>query len=195
MGLAVVDEHREVVRSGEGKLPLEDVALNVGRRQIAVVVEPDLADRPRPGFAGKALEVRPARSVERGSVVRMNPHGRVEQIRMTGRQRERGLRRGEVPARDQDAREPGGPRPIEHRFAVSIEALVLEVGVRVDDPRQALAAAPTAQPATSSSTRGKIGSAVPVCRSADAAPHAASDARPGPPAPRSSYGGGTPSCS
>ena len=139
VGLAVVDEHRQVVRGGERELPLEDIALDVGRRQVAVVVEPDLADGPRARIAGKPLEMRPGRPRRGGGVVRMDTDRGVEEV---------GMAAARASAASDEARSQPGTRmrsipasgTLEHRLAVGIEALVLEVGVRVDDPRQALRA-------------------------------------------------------
>ena len=186
VSLAVVDQDRQVVLRGELELPVENRALHVRRRQVPVVVEPDLADRSSRGLRGEAFEVRPARFVERCGVVRMDPDRRIDQVRVASRQLQRRLGRREVPARDEDALDPGGARPFEDRVEVVVEAGVLEVSVRVDDPRQALGTSTAAQPASSSSTLGKIGTAAPVRQSSGPAPHAASAARPGPPTPCSS---------
>ena len=91
MGLAVVNEHRQVPFDSEGELPVEDRALDVRRRQVAVVVEPDLADRACPRFRSQAFEVRPARFVERRGVVWVDADGGVDQLRVTVRQIQRGL--------------------------------------------------------------------------------------------------------
>ena len=93
---------------------------------------------------------------------------------------------GEVPARDADPLDPRLDGAGDHLVAIGVEASVLKVGVRVDQAGESLRDSPTAQAGTSSSTRGKIGMAVPVVHWAGPLPHASSASSPGPPAPRAS---------
>jgi len=51
---------------------------------------------------------------------------------------QRRLGRDAVPARNQDPDQPRRAGALEHRFEVAGEVLVLEVGVGVHDPRQAI---------------------------------------------------------
>ena len=136
--LAVVDEHRQVVRGGERELARERLALDVRRRQVPEVVQPDLPPPPAPGVGGERLEAGPGRLVHLGGMVRMDAHGGVDDPRMPARELERGLRRGEVPAGHADALDPRFDGASDHGVAIGVEARVLEVGVRVDQAGQPL---------------------------------------------------------
>ena len=75
---------------------------------------------------------------------------------------------------------PASSGAADDRVAVGVEPLVLEMGVRVDEPVQPLRSARTAQAGVSSSTRGKIGVGAPVRHGVGPLPHAVSTSRPGP---------------
>ena len=193
VGRAIVDEHREAVLGGERELAAEGGALGVRRREIAVVVEADLPHRPGQRIGGEGLETLPAGLVDLGGVVRVDAYRRIDQIGMAFGELQCGLGGGQIPPRDENPLDPGGDGAFDDRLDLPFEALVLEMGVGVDQAREALRRAAPGQLATSTSIRGKSGTALPVVQPAGPAPHARRASRPGPLAPRSSYGAGTPS--
>src|SRR5918992_4274633 len=121
--------------------------------------------------------------------MRMDADRCVDHAGMAAREVQRGLRRGEVPAGDADALDSGLGGAGDDPLAVGIEARVLEMSVRVDQAGQPLRRTATAQVAASTtSRRGKIGAGCAVFQSFGPAPQTSRAARPGPRAPRSSYG-------
>jgi hypothetical protein len=125
--------------------------------------------------------------------VRMDADSSLHRVRMALGERERRLGRGDVPARDEYALDSSGDGALDDIVPIGVEACVLQMRVRIHDPGQPLRPAATAQAVTSSSIRGNTGTAVPVLSPSVCAPHARSSPNPGPPAPRSSYGGDAPS--
>ncbi len=186
MGVAIVNEHGEAALGGDPQLSLEGGALHLRRRQVPEEVKADLPHRHASRVADQRLELTPRVLVGRGGVVGMQPDGSLHERRMALGQLERGLRRGQVPAGHQDPFDAGRHRPLEHGIAVRVKALVLEMAVRVDEPRQPRGAIASAQTAASASMRGKMGTAAPVNVAPPAPPHSSRPSRPGPPAPRSS---------
>lgn len=84
MRLPVVDDDRQTEVVGQPELRLEDLLLHVARREIVVVVEPDLPDRDDLGVArvtGDGVEV--ARR-EGARLVRVHPRRAVEIIIRVG---------------------------------------------------------------------------------------------------------------
>ena len=140
-------------------------------------------NRPRSAVGGQGLETRPRRLVHLGGMVGVNANARVDDSGVAAGQVERSLRRREIPARDADPLDPRLDGAGDHLVAVRVETGVLKVGVRVDQAGESRGDAPTAQAGTSSSTRGKIGIAVPVVQSSGPLPHASKASSPGPPAP------------
>jgi hypothetical protein len=116
----------------------------------------------------------------------MDADGGVDEARVPRGELEGGLRRGEVPARDEKTYEAGGFCARDDGLAVRVELRMLEMDVRVNDARQARGGSATAQRAASRSMRGKMGAGDPVCQSSGPPPQASSTSMPGPPAPRSS---------
>jgi hypothetical protein len=203
VGVAIMDHDRLAEAAAERQLPSERLALHLGWREIAVEVEPDLPHRDAGRISGERLDPRPCRLVRRGSVVGMDTDRREQEIGVLRRQFERALRRREIPAWDKDPSDARGTGALDDRIAIAVKGGMLQVAVRVDDPRQAprgtpstqiaVPAGPTGVASSGSSVRGKSGSGVPVCQPASLAPHASKAARPGPPDPRPSYDVGTPS--
>src|ERR671919_1226349 len=103
--------------------------------------------------------------------------------------------RGKVVAGHQQPLDPRRGGASQHLVAIGVERRILQVTMRVDQPVQSVGGAGAAQEASStgSSVRGKSGSASPTCQPVATEPQAVSCSNPGPPAPRSSYGAGTPS--
>ena len=167
-------------------LPREGLALRRSGRAGRLVVEADLAQRPGARVVEQLLQPRPGCLVHLRGGMRVDADGGVDEWRVASGELQRGLGRGQVPSRDEDALDPRRRGPLEHGVEVAVEPGVLEMGVRVDQAGKALRRAPTAQVGTSTSSRGKIGLAVPVVQASGPLPHASSAASPGPPAPRSS---------
>ena len=94
--------------------------------------------------------------------MRVDADGRVEDAGKPACEFERVLRGGDVPTRDADALDPHLDGAGDHIVAIGVESAVLQVGVRIDEAGQSLGNSATAQAGTSSSSRGKIGMAVPV---------------------------------
>ena len=94
VGLAVVDEHRQVVAAGEVEHAREHLALHLRRAVGAIAVEPDLADRDHRGICRHLLDPPQVRLRGRGRPVGVDPDRRDEKLRMAGGQRDRGLGRG-----------------------------------------------------------------------------------------------------
>jgi hypothetical protein len=86
-----VDGHRQAVGRRERELPLESCPLDIGRRQVPVVVEPDLADCPRQWVSGQRFESRPPSLVHLRSVVGMDSDARVDDLAMALRELQGGL--------------------------------------------------------------------------------------------------------
>jgi hypothetical protein len=216
MRVAIVDGDRLVKASRHVELSAQRVALGVGWRQVAEEVEADLADRRDVRLRGQLLEGLPL-GLRRGSgIVRMDADGARDEIWISSRELDGGAGAVEIPTRDEDADDPRLAGAPDDLVAVGVEGRVLEMTVGVDEPRQTLGdswaqdATPLAPisciglsgglssivpPRSGNSARGRIGSARPVRQGCGPAPHVSSDASPGPPLPRSSYGTDAPSCS
>ncbi len=139
-----------------------------------MVVEPDLPDRRATRIGEKRLEACPAGLVERRRVVGMHAHRRVDEWCVALRKLERRLGRREIPAGDQNALDTRGRGALDDGVAIGVEARVLQMGVRVDDPGKPLRNTATGQTGASSSMRGKIGTGVPVGPPDVSPPHARS---------------------
>ena len=110
--------------------------LSVPGREVAIVVEPEFADRDhlrRPRELGDPLE---RRRVRGGRVVRVDSDGRVD-VRLRRGQGHRRLGGGHVRADRQEGAHAGGAGPREDGRAVAVERRIVEVRVRVDQHAQA----------------------------------------------------------
>ncbi len=152
--LAVVDEDGQVALGGERQLTVERLALHIGRGQAPEVVEPDLADGADARVRDEALEPRPPDLVHAPRVMRVDADRGEHDARVAGRQLEGRLGRVEIPARDEDPLEAGGDCTLDDGRSIGVEARVLEMRVRVDEPGQPLRGAAMAQLAVSRSMRG-----------------------------------------
>ena len=188
MGIAVVDEDRLAGAGRERQLAGERFALHRRRREVAKVIQPDLADRHGAGVGRQPVEPLPIRLRRGGDEVWVDPHRGDDEAGMLSGELERRLGRFEVVAGDQDPLDAARQRPLDDGATVGVEGLVLQVTMRVDQARDRLARRRGAQGAASasSSTRGKTGRACPVRHSVGPPPQASRALRPGPPAPRSS---------
>ena len=180
MRVAIVQEDGLPYAGGEIELARERLELHVGWRQVAEEVEPDLPDRRDAALSSQRLEPLPVRFGRGGGEVRMDPRPGGDQARTGERQLECRFGGGQVVAGDQDPLDAGRQRAVDDLVAVGVEGLVLQVAMGVDQACAQGAAS------CSTSTRGKMGRACRVRHSVGPPPQASSEARPGPPAPRSS---------
>ncbi len=138
-GVAAVDDGREAQRSGQGDLAPEDRALNLGRRQVVMVIEADFSDRrdrsgrgqgghgfgvdlaPDLGFVG--METR--RGLDLGV-----PGGKFQNDRPAAGG-------GDIDGAE-DGPHAGGAGPGQDLGAVGVEIGHIEMGVRVDHVKKNL---------------------------------------------------------
>ena len=128
--LADVENHRLVQAPGHVQLLLEHGALNVSRREIIVIVQPDFAQRDRLFIGHAALNARGHSVVPAGRVVRVNA-GRGGHPVILTRQIEHGLRLLRAVAHEQRARYAGLPHPRDGLIAILVKALVGQVAMRI----------------------------------------------------------------
>ena len=127
MGIAVVDDHRQVQFQRQFQLGAEHLLLKLPRRVFCpVVVQPDLADGHHLGPAGQLAQFVHVLRYEVTAVLRMDAHGGVH-MGMPGRQRNSrpgGVQRA---AGVDDQTVKGG----KHGVTVGVKGLVIIVGMGV----------------------------------------------------------------
>jgi hypothetical protein len=123
-----VNGHREVARLCQRELGPEHGLLHLAWREVVVVVEPDLANRPHAGPAVQAArqQRRRRRRVTGEQVCVMRVHAGGELDAVPGR----GQRPGALPLRivfggddDEQLLEPGRPRAGDHGLEIGDELL------------------------------------------------------------------------
>ena len=117
---------------GEAQIATQVRQLVRDRTEHAVVVEAGLADRDDPLFARPTLDGLPAGVIDLGGVVRVHAHRGIDPGHALG-ERQRALRRGDVPAWDEQPLHAGGAGRLQDGFGVIAEAIGVDVAVRVDE--------------------------------------------------------------
>src|SRR4051812_24208428 len=121
-----MDDHGLAELSAELEVAPQVAQLIVSRRESAVVIEPRLTNRDDHRVARELDDCQKV-SVAIARVVRMNARARVN-VGARG-ELECRARRGQIPARDEDAFDAAGARLLQDRIAVGFERLGLYVAV------------------------------------------------------------------
>ena len=130
---------------GEGQVASQVRQLVRDRAEDAVVVEAGLADRDHPLVARPVDDLGPADVVDLGGVVRMDadrgiePGEPLDEVQCA-------TARGDVPARDEDPLDAGQPGGAQDLVGIALEAVRVDVAVRVDQAHRGMVGAPVARP-------------------------------------------------
>ena len=129
------------VSSGEIEVAAQVRQLVRDRAEDAVVVEAGLADRDHALVGRPVGDPVPAGVIDLRGVVRMDADCGVEPVEPT-HQVECPLARGDVPAGDEDALHAGQPGGADDRSASPLEAVGVEVAMRVDQAHRGMVGGP-----------------------------------------------------
>src|SRR5262249_28048657 len=132
--VALVQEHGLAERAREGELRVKSPPLRFGRRDVAVVVEPTLADRAPFRGGGELGGLSELVTAELTRVVRMPARGRKQPRGVRARESDGAGGAREARAGDDHLHDPGLRGACQHRLAVGVVALVREVDADVDEP-------------------------------------------------------------
>src|SRR6187397_782554 len=192
VGRSAMEDRRLAGLERESQVASEVGQLVRDRAEDAVVVEPGLADRHDPRVGGPADDPRPAGVIDLGRVVGVDPDRGIKP-RETIDAPERALRRGNVPARDEDALKAGQTGRPDDLVRVGLEPVRVQVAVGIDQPT--LGSDDVQGRSVSTSSRGKSGTGAAMRPVSPAwAPQASSSRIGGPPLPSGPYQYGWPSC-
>ncbi len=131
--VTLVQEHWFAGPRGDLELAREGPALHVARREIAVVVEPALADCDDRGMRGELLQLRREDIVELRSMVRMDTGGREQPARMRIGELDGPSGALAAGASHDHLHDTGSPRSRDDLGPVAIEAVVREIDADVDE--------------------------------------------------------------
>ena len=184
---AAVEDRGLAGLDGECQVASQVCQLVRDRAEDPVVVQARLTDRDHALVAGPGHDLRPGGVVGLGRVMRMDADRRIEPGEALDKVQGT-TTRGEIPARDKDALDARQTSSPEYLIGVALEAVGVEVAVRVDQAHRGMVGgAPprgSAGPSVSRSRRGKSGSgAVTRPGSPALAPQASCSRIGGPPFP------------
>jgi hypothetical protein len=131
----VVDDDRQTKLRCQIELRLQDAPLRITRREVTVIIQPNLAYRHDLGRRGQSFQFFKHIRIKRLGVVRMNPDSSVNTFVLL-RQLDRRAARWQINAWIDDARDIALCCPGNDRLAIGVESPGIQVAVRIRQVNQ-----------------------------------------------------------